>query len=78
MPVVLQSGPYRLFFYSDEGNEPVHVHVERENKEAKFWLEPVKLASSGGFGAAEIRRIERIVSRNKQAIIQRWNEHFES
>ena len=78
MPVVLQSGPYRLFFYSDEGTEAVHVHVERDGKEAKFWVEPVRLASAGGFGAAELRRIERIVSRNKQAIIKRWNEHFEA
>lgn len=78
MPVVLTSGPYRLFFYSDEGNEPPHVHVEREDKEAKFWMEPVRLASAGGFGVAEIRRIERIVTKHKQAIICRWHEHFES
>jgi hypothetical protein len=76
MPVVLTCGPYRLYFYSDEGSEPVHVHVERDDLEAKFWIEPVHLASSGGFGASELRRIERIVSENKQAIISRWNEHF--
>jgi len=78
MPVVLISGPYRLFFYSDEGTEPVHVHVEREGKEAKFWMQPLRLASAEGFGAAEVRRIERIVTQHKQAIIRRWHEHFES
>ena len=77
MPTVLRSGPYRLFFYSDEGTEAVHIHVEREGKGAKFWMEPVRLASAEGFRTAELRRIEGIVSRHKQAIINCWNEHFE-
>lgn len=42
-PTVLQSGPYRFFFYSSDRGEPTHVHITRERKEAKFWLEPVRL-----------------------------------
>lgn len=78
MPVVLRSGPYRLFFYSDEGTEPVHVHVERDEKEAKYWVAPVRLASAGGFSAAELKRIQRIVIQHRQTILRCWNEHFES
>lgn len=44
MPTVLRSGPYRVFFHSDEGHEPPHVHVVRDDRIAKFWLDPVKLA----------------------------------
>ena len=49
MPTVLRSGPYRLFFYSSDRSEPSHVHVEREEKRAKFWLKPVRLEDSVGF-----------------------------
>jgi hypothetical protein len=38
MPTVLRWGPYRAFFYSNEGGEPPHIHVRSGNYEAKFWL----------------------------------------
>jgi hypothetical protein len=53
MPTVLRTGPYRLFFYSSDRDEPPHVHVEREDNVAKFWLDPVTLQSSGGFSRDE-------------------------
>jgi hypothetical protein len=43
MPTVLRIGPFRFFFYAGDGNEPAHVHVERDDGEAKFWLEPIRL-----------------------------------
>lgn len=43
MPTVLRSGPYRFFFYAGDRDEPPHVHVERGEAIAKFWLSPVKL-----------------------------------
>jgi hypothetical protein len=54
MPTVLRWGPYRAFFYSNEGDEPVHLHVRSGNKEAKFWLHDVSLAVNAGFPAHEI------------------------
>ena len=41
-------GPYRFFYYSADRDEPAHVHVEREDDEAKYWLEPVRLEKSDG------------------------------
>lgn len=41
MPTVLKIGGYRFFFYSNEGNEPPHIHVEKSDSLAKFWLDPV-------------------------------------
>ena len=41
MPTVLRSGPYRFFFYAGDRDEAPHVHVEREDNEAKVWLDPV-------------------------------------
>jgi Domain of unknown function (DUF4160) len=42
-------GPYRLFFYSFDCNEPMHIHVQREKMVCKFWLDPLELARSAGF-----------------------------
>lgn len=76
MPTVFREGPYRLFFYSADRNEPVHVHVERDANRAKFWLDPVRLARSGGFTAAELRDVERLVVANQQRLVENWNEYF--
>ena len=50
MPTVLRSGPYRRFFYAGDGHAPPHVHVERDEGAAKFWLDPVRLAKDLGSG----------------------------
>lgn len=76
MPTVARIGPFRFFFYSNEGTEPTHIHVQRERKMAKFWLEPVALASSGRFSAFELRSIERIVLENRERFLEAWNEFF--
>jgi hypothetical protein len=44
------------------------VHVEREEGKAKFWLEPVRLESSRGFGRVEIGRIQRF-GRGKHGVL---------
>jgi len=76
MPTVLRSGPYRLFFYAGDRNEPPHIHVERDKCEAKFWLDPVRLARSHGFAASEIREIQKLIVDNQQHLLDSWNEFF--
>jgi hypothetical protein len=76
MPTVRRAGPYRFFFFSNEGLEPPHVHVERDRALAKFWLAPVALASSTGFPARELSRIEQLVSENQQEFQEAWREFF--
>lgn len=76
MPTVLRAGPYRFFFYSGDGGEAPHVHVERDDGVAKFWLEPVRLARSGGFGWAEVRSIERLVSAHAAELLEARNDYF--
>jgi hypothetical protein len=76
MPNVLRTGPYRFFFYSGDAHEPPHVHVEREGKCAKFWLEPVRLETSGWFSRAEINTLTRIVEENREEFVRKWNEYF--
>ena len=61
MPTVLRSGPYRFFFDSGDRDEPSHLHVERDDCEAKFWLDPIRLDRSRGFARKEIVRLQAIV-----------------
>ena len=68
-------GPYWFFFYSFDCSEPIHVHVRREDDEAKFWLQPVALAWNRGFGARELNEIRRIIVEHERPIIEAWNEH---
>jgi hypothetical protein len=76
MPTVLRSGPYRFYFYSHEPNEPAHVHVDRDNDSAKFWLEPIGLARNLGFSGHELRTIERIIRDNHPELLEAWNDWF--
>ncbi|HST57177.1 MAG TPA: DUF4160 domain-containing protein [Longimicrobium sp.] len=72
----MDSGPYRLYFYSHEPNEPPHVHVDRDECSAKFWLMPVALADNVGFSARELRRIEEIVTENRSKLRKAWHDYF--
>jgi hypothetical protein len=76
MPTVLRYEAYRIYFYSHEPNEPPHVHIDRDNLSAKFWLNAVSLARNCGFSARELRQIERIVQENRQRLLEAWNEYF--
>lgn len=78
MPTVLRAGPYRFFFYAGDKDEPQHIHVERDDKIVKFWLEPVRLQSSGGFNRIEVSRIHNIISENHAKLLEAWNEYFGS
>ncbi len=76
MPTVLRSGPYRLYFYSHEPDEPPHVHIDRDDQSCKFWIEPVALARNLGFSARELRDLERLVIDNQQRLLEAWHEYF--
>lgn len=76
MPTVLRVGPYRFFFYASDRDEPVHIHVEREDNVAKFWLDPVRLQTSGGFNRLELKRIRAIIDENQQELMEARDEYF--
>ena len=78
MPTALRIGAYRLFFYSADGDEPPHIHVERDGRIAKFWLDPVRLARSGGFTSPEIARMNGIEREHADALMEAWHDFFGS
>lgn len=76
MPTVLRSGPYRLYFYSHEPNEPPHVHIDRDDQSCKFWLQPVALAANLGFNAKELRDLEKLVTEHQSQLMEAWHDYF--
>ncbi len=77
MPTLLREGPYRFYVVSGDRGEPAHVHVQRDDRFAKVWLEPVELESSGRFSPAELRGILRIVARHQTELIEAWHDYFD-
>jgi hypothetical protein len=76
MPTVLRIGRFRFFFFSNEGQEPPHIHVKAGEDEAKFWLDPITLAANHGFNGSELNEIERLVAENRDRLVEAWNEHL--
>ena len=76
MPTILRIGGLRFFFYSKEGTEPPHIHVEQSDDVAKFWLESVELESSYGFSAKEINQIRKLVVEHRETLLQAWYDYF--
>ena len=78
VPTVLRAAGYRFFFFSREGTEPPHIHVEQAERYAKLWLDPVTVAGSKGFRSGELSEIMRLVQQNRQLFLEKWDEHFTS
>ena len=75
-PVILRVGPYRFYFVSHDLREPPHVHVDREDVSAKFWLDPVSLAYNLGYPPRELRKLEAIITEHQRDLLEAWNEYF--
>jgi len=79
MPVIFRIRGFKFFFYSNEGSprEPVHVHVEKDEVEAKFWLSPdVRVAYNDGYDARTLRELMELVEGNTERIERAWNDFF--
>ncbi len=76
MPTVLRFEAYRFYFYSHEPNEPPHIHIDRGNLSAKFWLSPISLAKNIGFNPKDLRKIESLVESNQNKFLEAWYEYF--
>ena len=76
MPEIFRIEGYVCFFYSNEGNEPVHVHVRKAGGYAKFWMEPIALEYAKGIKTQELARAEALIQENRARIFEKWNEAF--
>ena len=76
MPTILRVGQFRFFFYSEEGMEPPHVHVEAAEKRAKYWLTPIELTWNDEFRSGELKQIVEILMTNQKMLLGEWNAYF--
>ncbi len=76
MPTVLKLKGYRFFFFSNEGTEPLHIHVEKAENYAKFWLDPLYVSVNHGFTSKELTEISNIIEANDNLLRNKWDEHF--
>ena len=74
MPTVLRIKGFRFHFYSDEMNEPPHIHIASADGECKFWLEPIVLARNFGLKPHIIRDVEKLVFENAEYLREKYNE----
>jgi hypothetical protein len=76
MPTVLRESGYRFFFFSNENDEPPHIHDARAGNETELWIGLVSLAANRGFASHEITRIARIVRERRGMPTAAWDEYF--
>ena len=77
MPTVLRWNGYRFYFFSNEGNEPPHIHIDKGGNTVKFWLESVAVARNIGFSERELRVIGGKVREERERFIEAWNGYFD-
>jgi hypothetical protein len=71
MPTILRLEGFRFYFYSHETNEPPHIHVDKENDSAKFWIESVSLSRNIGFSAKDLRKIQDIIIKYQTFLLEK-------
>jgi hypothetical protein len=80
MPTVLFILGWRLFFYSNEGEEPIHIHAEKGDMECKFWLNKEEIDVREEFAynltPAARREIRKVIFQNFDLIVESWEHHF--
>lgn len=77
MPTLLIINGLRFFFYSNENNEPAHIHVTKGNAAGKIWLEPeIDVVYLKGFTNSEERAIRKILGLHIEEFKVKWYEYF--
>ena len=80
MPTVLYLRGWRFHFYSNERNEPIHIHAEKGDAECKYWLDldlyDIREAYSYKMTKRDTREVRKIILQNFDDIVDAWNTHF--
>lgn len=70
MAELYREAGYVFRYWSNEPDEPLHIHVRKAGNEAKFWLEPVRLYRNYGFTAAQLRKIRQIITEQHGLLVR--------
>ncbi len=78
MPAILEILGWRLFFYSNERNEPIHVHARKAEAECKYWIDvedfDIIEACAFNLGPKDRRQIRKIIFDHFDYIVEQWDE----
>ena len=75
MPTILRWNGYRFYFFSNERHEPPHVHVDKGDHSAKFWLSPIGLSRNFGYPDRELNRLHTKIVEYEEEFLRAWHEH---
>lgn len=76
MPTIANKNGFRFFFYSNEGSEPPHVHVQGHGGEAKVWLQTCEITFSRNLSPAHLGWLKAHMKQNVLIYLEKWNEVF--
>jgi hypothetical protein len=76
MPTIITINGYRFYFYSNENDEPVHVHIEKAEGNAKYWLDPIQEEYSYDFTTRQRKDIAKLVNEHHETLKKAWYEYF--
>jgi len=83
LPILFELYGYKIFFWSNENDEPIHVHVAKGKQSAnatKIWLpadsNPVVVHNKSRIPQKDLTRILKSVAQNRDTIIARWYDYF--
>jgi hypothetical protein len=72
MPEIFRELGFVFFFYSNEGSEPLHVHVRKAGGFAKYWIEPVELDFSQGMKVQDLNTAEQLIYSHIELVKTKW------
>lgn len=76
MPTVLRWNGFRFYFFSNEGYEPPHIHIDRAGNTIKFWLNPFGLARNIGFSERDVALFRQKVAEEQAHFLEAWHGYF--
>jgi hypothetical protein len=74
MPEVFREFGFVFFFYANEGQEPMHIHVRKAGGFAKFWMDPIELDFAQGMKITELKMAEQLIIEHSELIKSKWHE----
>lgn len=78
MPTILLIMGWRFFFYSNERNEPIHIHCRKGEKEGKYWLDrkhfDVRETFSYNMNEKDQRQVKKLIYEHFEFIEEKWLE----
>ena len=80
MPSILSISGWRLFFFANENQEPMHIHAQNGDMDCKFWINvddfEIIEAFAYNLSPSAKREIKRIIYQHFDYIVEQWNEFF--